>query len=344
MILENKFFLKNKCFLLLFVFCLIFSCEQTKPYDELSGSTFGTYYNIKFFSNHKKLVVQKDVDSIFSLFNNSLSTYIESSTISKLNKGLNTELDNLFIDVFNKSKIIYRKSEGMFDPSIGLLIEYYGFGPRKTINKIDDNKISLIMQSVGFNKLSVRENKLIKQNLLTKLDFNAIAKGYAVDKIAEILENKGIEDYMINIGGEIRSMGRNHYKDSFWKIGIENPDPSKLNNTLIKKIKLNNISIASSGNYRNFRVDSISKKKYVHTINPTNGKSEETNILSASVLAKSCFIADAYATAFMAGNLDYIKRISEGNDEIESFIVYIDSNNNLSEYITDGFRNVIITP
>lgn len=344
MILENKFLLKNKCFLLLFVFCLIFSCQQTKPYNELSGSTFGTYYNIKFLSKHKKLVVQKDVDSVFSLFNNSLSTYIESSTISKLNKGLNTELDNLFIDVFNKSKIIYQKSEGMFDPSIGLLIEYYGFGPRKTINKIDDNKISLIMQSVGFNKLSIRENKLIKQNLLTKLDFNAIAKGYAVDKIAEILENKGIEDYMINIGGEIRTMGRNHYKDSFWKIGIENPDPSKLNNTLIKKIKLNNISIASSGNYRNFRVDSISEKKYVHTINPINGKSEETNILSASVLAKSCFIADAYATAFMAGNLDYAKRISEGNDKIESFIVYIDSNNNLSEYITDGFRNVIITP
>ena len=138
---------------------------------------------------------------------------------------------------------------------------------------------------------------------------------------------------MINIGGEIRSMGKNHFKDSFWKIGIENPEPKKQDDIISKKVKLNNVSIASSGNYRNYRVDPKTGIKYVHTINPLNGKSQQSNILSASVISKSCFVADAYATA-----------MTKNNDEIESLIIYFDSNNNLSEYISDGFKELIIEP
>ena len=344
MILENKLNSYLKYFCLFISVNLIISCDIKRPYDELSGSTFGTFYNIKFFSNDENIINKKEIDSIFSMFDNSLSTYIDTSTISKVNKGENIELDNLFIDVFNKSKVIYNKTGGMFDPSIGNLLEYYGFGPDKTINEINSNEILLILQSVGFDKVSIVNNKLVKQNQFTKLDFNAIAKGYAVDIVGEMLESKGVNDYMINIGGEIRSMGKNHFKDSFWKIGIENPEPKKQDDIISKKVKLNNVSIASSGNYRNYRVDPKTGIKYVHTINPINGKSQQSNILSASVISKSCFVADAYATAMMVGNLDYIINLTENNDEIESLIIYFDSNNNLSEYISDGFKELIIEP
>ena len=344
MTLENKLNSYLKYFCLFISVNLIISCDIKRPYDELSGSTFGTFYNIKFFSNDENIINKKEIDSIFSMFDNSLSTYIDNSTISKVNRGENIQLDNLFIDVFNKSKVIYNKTGGMFDPSIGNLLEYYGFGPDKTINEINSNEILLILQSVGFDKVSIVNNKLVKQNQFTKLDFNAIAKGYAVDIVAEMLESKGVNDYMINIGGEIRSMGKNHFKDSFWKIGIENPEPKKQDDIISKKVKLNNVSIASSGNYRNYRVDPKTGIKYVHTINPINGKSQQSNILSASVISKSCFVADAYATAMMVGNLDYIINLTENNDEIESLIIYFDSNNNLSEYISDGFKELIIEP
>ena len=344
MTLENKLNSYLKYFCLFISVNFIISCDIKRPYDELSGSTFGTFYNIKFFSNDENIINKKEIDSIFSMFDNSLSTYIDNSTISKVNRGENIQLDNLFIDVFNKSKVIYNKTGGMFDPSIGNLLEYYGFGPDKTVNEINSNEILLILQSVGFDKVSIVNNKLVKQNQFTKLDFNAIAKGYAVDIVGEMLESKGVNDYMINIGGEIRSMGKNHFKDSFWKIGIENPEPKKQDDIISKKVKLNNVSIASSGNYRNYRVDPKTGIKYVHTINPINGKSQQSNILSASVISKSCFVADAYATAMMVGNLDYIINLTENNDEIESLIIYFDSNNNLSEYISDGFKELIIEP
>ena len=344
MTLENKLNSYLKYFCLFLSVNLIISCDIKRPYDELSGSTFGTFYNIKFFSHDENIINKTEIDSIFSMFDNSLSTYIDASTISKVNRGENIQLDNLFIDVFNKSKVIYNKTGGMFDPSIGNLLEYYGFGPDKTINEINSNEILLILQSVGFDKVSIVNNKLRKQNQFTKLDFNAIAKGYAVDVVGEMLESKGVNDYMINIGGEIRSMGKNHFKDSFWKIGIENPEPNKQDDIISKKVKLNNVSIASSGNYRNYRVDPKTGIKYVHTINPLNGKSQQSNILSASVISKSCFVADAYATAMMVGNLDYIINLTENNDEIESLIIYFDSNNNLSEYISDGFKELIIEP
>ena len=218
--------------------------------------------------------------------------------------------------------------------------------------------ISLSSSNLGFSptfgETLVQEKsssyKLVEKNFSLQkfssnwFDLSSIAKGYAVDIVGEMLESKGVNDYMINIGGEIRSMGKNHFKDSFWKIGIENPEPKKQDDIISKKVKLNNVSIASSGNYRNYRVDPKTGIKYVHTINPINGKSQQSNILSASVISKSCFVADAYATAMMVGNLDYIINLTENNDDIESLIIYFDSNNNLLEYISDGFKELIIQP
>ena len=317
------------------------SCHSDFSFKNFTGYTFGTYYDIKFFSESKNFD-ESDLDLIFQEFNSSLSTYISSSVISKINSNDEYFVDDLFIDVYNKSKVIYELTEGYFDPTIGLLLEYYGFGPP---NNFDFKKYSFseILSSVGFDKTRLSSDTIIKDNKLTKLDFNAIAKGYAVDIIASAMDKKNIDNYLIDIGGEIRSKGSNINKNEFWKVAINNPDLNS-EDKYYKILNLNNLSIATSGNYRNYKIDSITKKKYVHVINPINGKSEQGNILSVSVLSKSCFKADAYATAMMLGDIEYAIDLTNRVGEIESFIIYVDSNNDISDYSSGGFMKNIINP
>ena len=337
MILEVRI---KKLFLVLII--LNFSCDTEPNYTVLKGSTFGTYYQIKFFEyDEKNPIIDKEIDSIFDHFNSSLSTYISSSIISKVNKNEEVLLDDLFIDVFKKSKIIHEKTNGYFDPSIGTLLEYAGFGPKKTENIISQDSLNIILSTVGFDKIDIIDRQVKKLNYKSKLDFNAIAKGYAVDVISEFLNSKSINDYMVDIGGEIRSSGKNHFKDMFWSIAIDNPLPDRVDDKFYTRIRLQNAAIATSGNYRNFRVDSATGKKYVHIINPINGQFEQTNIFSVSVLSRSCFISDAYATAMMAGSLDNAQKLTQENDEIESLIIYLDNNDELKSFISEGFQEFI---
>ena len=332
---------KNIISILIF-FSFIVSCDtESKSYD-LSGPTFGTYYKIKYYSNKTtNSLKQSEIDSIFENFNNSFSTYLSSSIISKINSGQNIKLGNLFQDMFFKSKILYNQTDGMFDPSIGLLLDYYGFGPDKKSKTIKN--FNLIMESVGYNKLDIVDNRLVKQNIFTKLDFNAIAKGYAVDVIAELLNNKLIDNYLIDIGGEIRVKGKNLQKNNFWTVAINDPNLDS-QKQFYKVLQLNDKSIATSGNYRNFRIDSITNRKYVHTLNPINGKSEQTDILSASVIANSCFEADAFATALMAGDFDNAKKLIEKNNQIDVYLIYVNSLNKVLDYYTEGVSNYFVKP
>ena len=331
----------RKSFFALSFLILFTSCSNKTQLSNLSGYTFGTYYDIKFFSQSKNFD-ESDLDSIFQKFNSSLSTYISSSIISKINSNDEYFVDDLFIDVYNKSKVIYELTDGYFDPTIGLLLEYYGFGPP---NNFDFKKYSFseILGSVGFDKTRLNSDIIIKDNKLTKLDFNAIAKGYAVDIIASLMDKKNIDNYLIDIGGEIRSKGSNIKKSEFWKLAINNPDLNS-EDKYYKILNLNNLSIATSRNYRNYKIDSITKKKYVHVINPITGKSEQGKILSVSVLSKSCFQADAYATAMMLGDIEYAIDLTNRVAEIESFIIYVDSNNDIADYSSDGFMKNIINP
>ena len=338
MILVGNSFKYNYIFILLFA-C---SCQSDFSYKNFTGYTFGTYYDIKVFSEKEILLSDKNFDSIFLAFNNSFSTYKNSSIISKLNNGDDVDIDDLFFDVYNKSKILNSKTNGLFDPTIGLLLEYYGFGPENSKNIINEDSILQIMETVGFEKISINNRKLIKKNIRTKLDFNAIAKGYAVDVISNYIESKGLLNYLIDIGGEIKSSGTNISKKDHWKIAINNPDLS--NNNFYKILRLSNLSLATSGNYRNFKIDSITGNKYVHILNPITGKSQQTNILSASVVSSSCFKSDAFATAMMASNLKNAISITENNNDIESFIIYVDSLNNITDYASAGFKKLLIKP
>ncbi len=314
-------------------FVIVTSCQkEIKPNRiQLRGNVFGTTYNIVYLGDTTNY--QTAIDSLFNAVNNSLSTYIPTSDISKINEG-NSEVlvDDFFIEVFQKSKRIYTETNGYFDPTVGNLVNAWGFGPEKGMNNLDSIDVKDQMKYVGLNKVKIINRKVVKQFPEIYLDFNSIAKGFGIDVIGRFLEDKKIKNYLVEIGGEVRARGIS-LKQKPWKIGIDHPNTDDTR-TIGKLVELSDQSIASSGNYRKFRI-SEDGKRYVHTINPKTGFATESNLLSATVIAASdCADVDAYATAFMAMGLEKTKDFLERFPEIKVVLMYIDHEGNLTEYST----------
>lgn len=301
----------------------------------LQGGVFGTSYKINYLNASKNY--QFSIDSLFLAINNSLSTYIPNSDISKINQGDTTiVVDSFFEEVFIKSKKIHEKTEGFFDPTVGNLVNAYGFGPEEGKLILSDSVINQLMKDVGFEKVALKNRKINKQQPTIYLDFNSIAKGYALDVVARFFDEKKITNYLIEIGGEIRAKGTK--KDNQpWLIKIVDPLYTESENGF-KTIKLTNVSMATSGNYRKYRITDDGKK-YVHTINPKTGLATESNLLSASVFTKTdCADADAYATAFMAMGFDKTKSFLEKNtDDIKVILIYIDKNQKIQIFDSYSF-------
>ena len=173
-------------------------------------------------------------------------------------------------------------------------------------------------------------------------DFNAVAKGYGIDCIGRYLELQGVSDYLIELGGEILTKGTNSAKGNLWVVGIENVDSSLEHRDYATTIKLQDKGMASSGNYRKFRIDSLTGKKYVHTLNPITGSASKSDITSATVLASTCALADAYATAFMALGLENSKVILKNIDKIDVYFTYNDQNNEEQVFVTEGLINRLV--
>ena len=322
--------MKKIKFVSFFIFLAIFnSCKtdlQSKDYT-LKGLVFGTSYKITYLNGTQDY--REALDSLFFSINKSLSTYIPSSDVSKINKGdTSIEIDSYFKEVFEKSKMIYEKTDGFFDPTVGNLVNAYGFGPNKGKNDLSDEQISEFMKLVGLDKVRLSGEKIIKEHPKIYLDFNSIAKGYAIDVVARFFNSRNIDNYIIEIGGEIRAKGvKNQNKP--WLVKVVNPVDVEGG---FKTINLSNKSMATSGNYRKFRIDS-SGKKFVHTINPKTGLAQESNLLSASVISNSdCADVDAYATAFMAMGLEKTKNIIEKNKDLKVILIYFDDYGNITEY------------
>ncbi|MEJ1224043.1 FAD:protein FMN transferase [Sediminicola sp. 1XM1-17] len=304
-----------------------------------SGSALGTTYHITYISKDK-LDYQKEIDSVFEVINRSMSTYMPTSDISKINMGDTTVVvDHMFRDVFELSKEIYDRSNGYFDPTVGSLVNAWGFGPGKQI-ALDSLKVDSILQYVGFDKVGISANNLVtKADANIYFDFNAIAKGYAIDRLALMLENHGITDYLVEVGGEIVAKGENKVKEKQWVVGIDNPEGDDKPKILIN---LKNTALASSGNYRKFRVDSITGNKFVHTIDPKTGYTKNSNILGASVIANNCAKADGYATALMAMDLEDSKKLLENDPTIEAYIIYSDQQGKTQSFVTKGFTALLL--
>ena len=322
---------------LILVFITFFSCSELKK-TSLSGLIFGTSYNIQFYSSGNSNYSNEIVD-IFKEIDMSMSTYKKTSIISRVNNNNSVQLDDHFKNVFSFSKKIYDITGGRFDPSIGLLVNYWGFGPEKYIpdSKINPNdQFTYLLSKTGFNRFEIIDNKLSRP-MDSYIDFNAIAKGYAVDEVAEFLKNKQIDNFLVEIGGEINSSGINIDKNKPWLVAIDMPrfDGDRSN---YSSLELNNISLASSGTYRKFKIDSMGNR-YAHIINPLTGYPTKTNILSVTVKASSCVEADAYATAIHSMNIEEIKEFFSLNNNISSLVIFENDKNELEELILNNFYN-----
>jgi len=327
----------------LFVFLLI-ACNKREKRSQLVhliGNAQGTTYSIKYFDSLNK-DYQPQIDSILEAVDLSMSTYIPNSIISKVNENKWVKVDTLFKEVFYISVEIWQQSDSIFDPTVGALVNAWGFGPGEKI-EMDSLKVDSILKFTGLEKVSIRPNGTVKKEFKqTYLDFNAIAQGFTVDLVARFFESKKIENYLVEIGGEIRAGASNLSNNFDWLVAIDNPQQSQ-NGRLIATLKLKNMALATSGNYRKFYIDTITGERYVHTINPKTGYPQKSNILSASVLAAHCMDADGYATVFMASDLEKSMQILDSlASKMDAYILYLDENGNLQTYITPGFKSYLI--
>ncbi|MDO4756155.1 MAG: FAD:protein FMN transferase [Parabacteroides sp.] len=300
----------------------LFSCKPDKQYYEESGTVFHTLYHIKYEA--PQLLTEK-IDAELQKFNLSLNPFNPNSIIAKVNNNEPVEVDEWFKEVFHKSMEVSRHSEGVFDITCAPLINVWGFGFSKK-DSVTPAMIDSLKTFVGYQKVRLEGNTVVKEDPRLLLNCSAIAKGYSCDIIARLLEKEGVENYMIDIGGEVVMKGVNQ-NGICWRIGINLPEDDSTNtknryDEIIQLCKKG--AIATSGNYRNFYIKD--GKKYAHTIDPRTGYPAEQNILSATIVAEDCITADAYATAFMAMGLEKAQQMADSLPEIEYYVIYSDEN------------------
>ena len=334
----------NKLIFFLAVAISLVSCGSTTSSPKLfneTGKALGTTYSILYIAPKKIQKIEKDLDSIFDVINKSMSTYISTSDISKINAGdTSIVVDDMFLDVFTLSKKIHKISNGNFDPTVGNLVNAWGFGPKLGIKEMTPKIVDSLMNYVGFDKVNLNKNRTIqKVDPNVYLDFNAIAKGYCLDRIAVYLDSKKCDNYLIELGGELVAKGTKITTNTEWTVGIDDPKQTT-DRVLITTLKLRDKAMATSGNYRKFRVDSLTGKKYVHTVDPFTGYTKPSVILSTSVIAKNCASADGYATAFMAMSLEQTKAVLK-TQPLDAYIIYSDTLGNLQTYVTHGFKDLL---
>jgi len=348
--MDFKIFLKRiyPILLILLVF-IVWKIRQNKTHQaqniqmvEIKGTTMGTIgYSIKYLSETGENYAN-GIDSLLKVWNLSLSTYIPESEISRFNKGQDCfEFESeYFLPVLKASKEVFENSFGAFDPTVGPLVNAWGFGPDKSLVP-DSSRVDSLIQLVGFNKIQFDENKVCKDAPGIQLDFSAVAKGYAVDVVADFLGKKGIHNLLVEIGGELICRGTKN-DNLLWRTAIEDPTVKVYEQKILAIVNLKDRAVATSGNYRNYYVrDGI---KYVHTIDPSTGFPITHKLLSASVFADNCMIADAYATAFMVLGVDKAKVVLENIPSLDAYLIYSGENGEISTFATEGIAAYIEKP
>ena len=305
---------------------------------KIEGFAQGTTYHITYFDDQER-DFQPEIDKILQDFDLSVSTYIPNSIISRINSNQkNVKLDKYFITCFNKAKEVWKNTNGAFDPTVYPLVNSWGFGPGKK-QKIEKAKIDSILKFVGFDLIKIKSNKIVKKDPRVALDFNAFAQGYSVDVVSEFLNSKKIKNYIVEIGGEVYANGIKPDGKN-WTIGIEQPiDNKDAENPLKAIVKLENLAIATSGNYRRFVIeDGI---KYAHHIDPKTGYPTKNNLLSASVFSNKCINSDANATGILVMGLEKAKLFLLKHQELQAYLIYSDEKGNYQVYETSGLKNIL---
>ncbi len=326
----------------LFFFVLVavvFSSCKDAVYNDINGETQGTTYHIIY---NKDVMLKSQIDSVLNEIDLSLSTYNENSLLYKLNNNEDLPLDKHFVKVFNKAMEISEVSDGMFDVTVGPLIEMYGFGSDKH-TEVNDTIIDSLLQYVGFTKVKIVNNKLVKDVPEIRLDLNALAQGYTSDYVADYLERQGIVNYFVEVGGEVICKGLNNFGEG-WRIGIEKPientDNTDKQIELIISIKNEKKAIATSGNYRKFYIEN--GVKFTHSIDPHTGYPARDSLVSVSIMADDCMTADGFATACMVSGFEKAKQIVTKNEALEAFLIYLDKEGKFQFWFSPGFEKYVV--
>ena len=324
-------------FLLLLIIGTVVILKKQPPFRTNEGMVFGTVYKITYQHNDD---LQDEIKRAMMEVDNALSPYNPNSIITRINHNQDTLLNEDFTHVFQLSQQISQETDGAFDITVAPLVNAWGFGFKHSID-IHPATIDSLLQFVGYQKIALEDGKIIKQDPRVMLDCSSIAKGYGVDRVAQLLNKKGVEHFMVDIGGEVVVKGKNPRMKT-WRIGINKPieDSLSINQELQTILEVSNVGMATSGNYRKFYYKD--GKRYAHTIDPRLGTPIQHNILSATVIAKDCTTADAYATAFMVMGLEKAKAFCEEHPELNAYFICDGEGDSYEIFYTPGMERFIV--
>ena len=336
--MKNKKLLWQLPFLTLLVVgsILIIRQQRSMPYQKSADFIFGTTYHITYQCDSD---LSQSIKAELMKVDASLSPFNKESVITAINDNKDVRPDEMFKDVFSLAMDISKETDGAFDITVAPLVNAWGFG-FKNGSQPSRHQVDSLLRLVGYEKVSMVDGKVKKKDPRIMLDCSAIAKGYGTDRVARLLQSRGVENYMVEIGGEVVTSGVNPERLP-WKIGVTKPTDDSLNtgHELQTILNLTDKAMATSGNYRNFYYKG--GKKFAHTIDPKTGYPVQHSILSATVITKSCAVADAYATSFMVMGLDKAKQVLERHPELMAYFIYSDEKGDMAVWFSPSLRDKI---
>jgi len=329
--------LKSSLFLSLSIIIFLFGC-QDKSLEKVHfvGKAQGTYYAVTYFEE-KGIDYQIEIDSILDAFDQSVSIYQANSIISKVNRNEEVELDPWFIDNFVLSQRISEETFGSFDITIAPIANVWGFGTYEKPDSVNHSLIDSLKQYVDYRKVKIENGRLIKTNPHIMLNYNAVAQGFAVDVLSKFLIEKGIDLFLIDIGGEIYAKGEKPNGEA-WKVGIEIPEDDAKSRSYNSIVSLKDESVVTSGNYRKYyKIDGV---KYAHSLDPKTGYPVKHSLLSVTVIASKSADADAYATAFMVMGVEKTLEFAKSHPELQVYLMF-DDEGSIKTAMSDGFEKYL---
>lgn len=332
--------MKSVLFSLVLVF-LFTACQHNKSevLVAFGGHAQGTYYAVQYYAPDSNWHYQNEVDSLLAAFDQSVSAWEPTSILSRINRGEQVPVDSVFRKVFERSQAIGKESNGAFDMTVGPLVNAWGFGFKNRMH-LQDHQIDSLLQYVDYRMVDIEGDYVVQQKPGVVFDFNAIAQGYSVDLIGAFLETKGVQRYLIDVGGEVLAKGLKTNAQA-WRVGIERPDEKSptQRGPLEAIVPLTDRALATSGNYRKFYIEN--GVKYAHTLNPETGYPVTHSLLSVSVLAPDCMSADAYATTFMVMGLQKARAFLKERSDLEALFIYSDEQGLMQTEMTPGLKSLI---
>jgi len=315
------------------------SCTRDKLKSvTLEGETQGTYYSVKYYCPDQRNYTPQ-VDSLLGLIDRSVSLWNPASVLTRVNNNdISVVPDQVFIDLFKLSRRVSEATGGAFDITVGALVDAWGFGASGK-RTMEQRVVDSLLRLVGYKAVRIENDRLIREKPGMRLDFNAIAQGYSVDVIAKFFDSKGIENYLVDVGGEVFARGTK--PDNVpWRVGIENPPADKdAGRELKATVRLSGKALATSGSYRKYYEEN--GIRYSHTLDPATGYPVRHSLLSATVMADNAALADAYATAFMVMGVDRTREFLASHDELEAFLIYQGEGGSNEIFVTRGLQSLI---